>query len=60
MSRLFTSTALATLILTATTPHAASQVLAGKVTDTTGEAPLQGAIVSIEGLNRSASTDRFG
>ena len=34
--------------------------ISGKVTDATGEAPLQGAIVSIEGLNRRVSTNRFG
>ncbi len=60
MSRLFASTALATLMVTVASPLASAQVLTGKVTDTSGEAPLQGAIVSIDGLNRSASTDRFG
>jgi len=59
MTRLFASTALATLMMTAA-PLASAQVLTGKVTDSTGTAPLQGAIVSVEGLNRSASTDRFG
>ena len=39
---------------------AAAQVLSGKVTDASGTAPLQGAIVSIDGTNRSTSTDRFG
>lgn len=60
MSRLFTGTALATIMLATATPMAAAQVLSGKVTDTTGSAPLQGAIVSIDGANRSTSTDRFG
>lgn len=60
MSRLFTGTALATVMLATATPIAAAQVLSGKVTDTTGAAPLQGAIVSIDGTNRSTSTDRFG
>lgn len=60
MTRFFTSTALATLMITAATPFAAAQVLTGKVTDVSGEAPLQGAIVSIDGTNRSTSTDRFG
>ncbi len=60
MTRLFTSTALATLMITAATPYAAAQVLTGKVTDVSGEAPLQGAIISIDGTNRSTSTDRFG
>lgn len=60
MTRLFAGTALATIMLSAAAPMAAAQVLSGKVTDTTGTAPLQGAIVSIEGLNRTASTDRFG
>lgn len=39
---------------------AEAQSITGQVTDSTGEAPLQGAIVSIEGLNRSVSTDRYG
>ena len=60
MTRFFTSTALATLMITAATPYAAAQVLTGKVTDVSGEAPLQGAIISIDGTNRSTSTDRFG
>ena len=60
MTRLFTSSALATLMITAATPFATAQVLTGKVTDVSGEAPLQGAIVSIDGANRSTSTDRFG
>ena len=60
MTRFFTSTALATLMITAAAPFATAQVLTGKVTDVSGEAPLQGAIVSIDGTNRSTSTDRFG
>ncbi|MEL7547198.1 MAG: TonB-dependent receptor [Pseudomonadota bacterium] len=34
--------------------------ITGQVTDATGEAPLEGAVVSIDGLNRSDTTDRFG
>ncbi|MBR9833823.1 MAG: TonB-dependent receptor [Alphaproteobacteria bacterium] len=60
MNRLFTSTALTTILLAASVPFAAAQELSGKVTDASGEAPLQGAIVEIEGLNRSGSTDRYG
>lgn len=60
MTRLFASSALATIMIAAASPLATAQVLSGKVTDFSGEAPLQGAIVSIDGLNRSASTDRFG
>ncbi len=60
MTRLFTSTALATVLFSSIAPLASSQVLSGKVTDFSGEAPLQGAIVSIDGTNRSTSTDRFG
>ncbi|KCZ46846.1 TonB-dependent receptor [Hyphomonas pacifica] len=46
---------------TATLVQAASaDILKGVVTDATGEAPLQGAIVTIEELGRSASSDRFG
>ncbi|MEM1389614.1 MAG: TonB-dependent receptor [Pseudomonadota bacterium] len=60
MSRFLTGTALATVLMTTVTPLAAAQVLSGKVTDASGTAPLQGAIVSIDGTNRSTSTDRFG
>lgn len=60
MNRFLTRTALATIILTTTVPFASAQVLTGTITDASGEAPLEGAIVSIDGLNRSASTDRFG
>ncbi|MEM9570651.1 MAG: TonB-dependent receptor [Pseudomonadota bacterium] len=58
MNRFFTSSAI--IALMATTVGAHAQVLSGAVTDTTGTAPLQGAIVSIVGSNRSTSTDRFG
>ena len=60
MNRLIASTALATIMIAAASPMAYAQVLTGKVTDVTGEAPLEGAIVSLEGANRSASTNRFG
>ena len=60
MTRLLAGTALATVLMTTALPLAAAQVLTGKVTDTTGTAPLQGAIVSVDGTNRSTSTDRFG
>ncbi|MHA7859324.1 MAG: TonB-dependent receptor [Henriciella sp.] len=60
MTRFLAGTALATVMLATATPMAAAQVLSGKVTDTTGTAPLQGAIVSVDGTNRSVSTDRFG
>lgn len=60
MTRFLAGTALATVMLAAGAPIASAQVLSGKVTDTTGTAPLQGAIVSVDGTNRSASTDRFG
>lgn len=58
MKRFLTSTAIIALL--AATAGAHAQVLSGKVTDTTGTAPLQGAIVSVVGTNRSTSTDRFG
>lgn len=60
MHRLLSGTALVALMVTATAAGAQAQVLSGKVTDTTGTAPLQGAIVSVVGTNRSTSTDRFG
>lgn len=41
-------------------PVAWADVIRGTVTDNSGDAPLQGAIVTIEELDRSATTDRFG
>ncbi|MHA7900492.1 MAG: TonB-dependent receptor [Henriciella sp.] len=60
MTRFLAGTALATVMLASVAPIASAQVLSGKVTDSTGTAPLQGAIVSVDGTNRSVSTDRFG
>ncbi len=37
-----------------------ADTIQGQVTDASGEAPLEGAIVTIEELNRSTSTGRFG
>ncbi|GGB68582.1 TonB-dependent receptor [Henriciella pelagia] len=37
-----------------------ADVLQGTVTDGSGEASLEGALVTIEGLNRTTSTGRFG
>ncbi|MEO0784736.1 MAG: carboxypeptidase regulatory-like domain-containing protein, partial [Pseudomonadota bacterium] len=34
--------------------------IAGTVTDATGTAPLEGAIVTVKGLERSVTTNRFG
>lgn len=39
---------------------AAADVVRGQVTDASGEAPLEGAIVRIEGLDRTTTTDRYG
>ncbi len=41
-------------------PAANADTVRGVVTDNSGDAPLQGAIVTIEELNRTATTDRFG
>lgn len=49
----------ASAVIAASLPALADNI-SGQVTDSTGSAPLQGAIVSIEGLNRSGTTDRFG
>lgn len=49
------------LALTAALTSAASaQFLSGTVTDSTGQAPFQGALVTVDGINRTAVTDRFG
>lgn len=60
MSKKISKFAFATLIGAGFTGIAHADFIAGKVTDSTGQAPLEGAIVEIEGLNRSATTDRFG
>ncbi len=60
MTRYLSTTALATIAFAAVTPLASAQIISGTVTDASGEAPLQGAIVTIDGLNRTASTDRSG
>ena len=39
---------------------ASADVITGQVTDATGEAPLQGALVTVEELDRTVSSDRFG
>ena len=39
---------------------AAAEIVQGTVTDASGEAPLEGAIVRIEGLDRSTTTGRYG
>ena len=39
---------------------AAADILKGTITDASGEAALQGALVTIEELGRTASSDRFG
>ncbi len=41
-------------------PGAFADTLKGQVTDASGQAPMQGAIVTIEGLNRQTTSDRFG
>lgn len=49
----------ASAVIAASLPALADSI-SGQVTDSTGSAPLQGAIVSIDGLNRSSTTDQFG
>jgi TonB-dependent receptor len=60
MSKHVSRFALATLIGAGFTSVAHADFISGKVTDSTGQAPLEGANVEIEGLNRSATTNRFG
>lgn len=59
MNRLFTTTAVAGALIAMASP-ATAQVIKGKVTDVSGSAGLEGAIVTITELNRSVSTNRFG
>ncbi|WP_298918110.1 TonB-dependent receptor [uncultured Algimonas sp.] len=37
-----------------------AQILSGQVTDVTGQAPFEGAVVTLDETGRSATTDRFG
>ena len=41
-------------------PAASAQYLEGRIMDSSGQAGFEGAVVSVDGLNRSATTDRFG
>ncbi|WOR15768.1 TonB-dependent receptor [Hyphomonas sp. FCG-A18] len=60
MSKTVSKLVLASLLAAGLAGTAQADFITGKVTDASGEAPLQGAIVSIDGLNRSATTNRFG
>ena len=57
---LFTTVSLATLCFGFGVNAAHADVVRGAVKDATGTAPLEGALVSIEELGRSTSSDRFG
>lgn len=45
---------------TALASPAFAQTLSGTVTDASGKAPFEGAVISLDGLNRTATTNRFG
>ena len=61
MSKLTHKLLAATLLSTAGAAGLAhADHINGTVTDSTGTAPLEGAIVSVEGLNRETTTDRYG
>ena len=60
MSKTVSKLVLASLISTGLIGTASADFITGKVTDASGTPPLQGAIVSIDGLNRTATTNRFG
>lgn len=47
-------------LLVASPSLAFAQSLSGKITDASGQASFEGATVSLDGINRSATTDRFG
>ncbi len=59
MKRFLLTTALSGALLALASP-AFAQVVSGKVTDVSGAAPLEGAIVTVKELNRSTSTNRYG
>lgn len=58
----FTKTKIATAcaLAMALTPTVLAEVVTGTVTDRTGEAPLEGAIVKVNSLGIDTTTDRFG
>ncbi len=58
--RIMTLSASILALSLATAPAASAQFLQGKVTDATGQTGFQGAVVSVDGINRSVTTDRFG
>ncbi len=60
MSKHVSRLALATFIGAGFAGTAYADFIEGVVTDSTGKAPLEGALVEIDGLNRSATTNRFG
>ncbi|MCI4643577.1 MAG: TonB-dependent receptor [Hyphomonadaceae bacterium] len=61
MSQLVSKFLAATLLSTAGAAGLAhADFIQGTVTDSTGTAPLEGAIISVDGLNRETTTDRFG
>jgi len=57
LGRLLAATLLGS-VSTAGLAHA--DFISGTVTDTTGSAPLEGAVVTVDGLGRSTTTNRFG
>ena len=59
LSKMGLSSSMMVLAL-ATAPVASAQVLSGTVQDASGEARFEGAVITIEELGRSTSTDRFG
>lgn len=40
--------------------QATAQTITGQVTDSTGKAPFEGVVISIDDLNRTTTTDRYG
>ncbi|CAM3698048.1 TonB-dependent receptor [Litorimonas haliclonae] len=40
--------------------QASAQTISGKVTDSTGNAPFEGVVVSVDDLNRATTSDRYG
>jgi TonB-dependent receptor len=59
-AHLYLTVAAAALLTVAAPTIASAQILTGNVTDFTGEAPFEGAVVTLDESGRSATTDRFG
>ena len=60
LSKFWLATASVATLSLALPGIAQAQILSGNVTDVTGEAPFEGAVITLDETGRSVTTDRFG